>query len=192
MHTTRARHYALLSRLLADQSRKSDLARYLAWAEDLAKGQEKRVLQPFIEILRTWLQKEDADQGLQVEFGHLFLMPVGVKPYESAYRSKEKLLMQEPWVEVKKFFKKCGLQMKDSYGHPEDHAAIELSFMAHAVGSDAEEDVGKEFFHQHIITWIPDLLLDLRDNDYADFFRGVAEYGLLFLEAEKKHYHKTS
>lgn len=191
MHTPRSKHYALLSRLLSDQSRVADLSLYLAWAKDLKDGKDGNVIEPFIKGLENWLERDDADTNLQVEFGHLFLLPVGVKPYESTYRSKEKLLMQESWVEVKKFYKKYGLKLENSYGHPEDHVAVELSFMAHVTGSGTEKALEMEFFNQHIIPWVPQLFLDLRDNQYADFFRSVAEYGLSFLDREKEYFKTT-
>ncbi len=191
MHNIRAKQYALLSRLLTDQSRASDLPVYISWVEDLMRNQEG-ILDSFLHCLQGWQNKKDADQTLQVEFGHLFLLPVGVKPFESAYRSKEKLLMQESWVQVKKFYGKCGVKLDNSFGHPEDHAAIELSFMAHLVAGGTEKALEEEFFLQHINPWIPQFFQDLRDNQYAVFFRCVAEYGLFFLESEKNRFSKTS
>ena len=190
MEAARTKHYALLSRLLADQSRASDLTVYLSWAKDLVDIQGGKVIEPFIQGLERWLEKDAADQNLQVEYAHLFLLPVGVKPYESTYRSKEKLLMQESWVKVKSFYKECGLKLDQSYNHPEDHAAIELSFMAHLTGSGARK-TQRDFFLQHINPWIPHFFEDLRVNPYADFFHHVAEYGLSFLETERNHFSTT-
>ncbi len=183
----RAKKYALLSRLLADESRASDIKDYVSFVNQISEDKSE-ALNSLLEALNKWTEREDADKILRREYAHIFLLPVGVKPFESAYRGKDNLLMQEPWVEVKKQYRKCGLLSNNSYGHPEDHVAVELSFMVHLIGGGTNAALEKNFFEEHVSTWIPQLLQDMSENKYSDFYRCVSEYGLSFLRSEEAYF----
>ncbi len=177
-------HYALLSGLLADAVALEDLNAVL---QDESSDS---MVRPLLHKVEQWLDKDEHAMLVKREFARLFLLPGGVKPYESIYRGTEPLLMQEPWVQVRDFYRRSGWQLERS-PLPEDHAAVELSFMAHLRGDGATTEAAR-FFQQHVSTWIPQLLEDIASHRYADFYGSVAEYGRRFLAREKRVHHNHS
>ncbi len=173
---SRIMHYTLLAGLLTDVV---DLN--LLCNPELSEDEE--VMRPVAEKADAWLSSgEDANARLKKEFARLFLLPGGVRPYESVYLGRQPILMQEPWVEVREFYASRGWQLDDS-PLPEDHAAVELSFMAHLLSGDHPSEANA-FFAEHVNRWIPDLFEDVYTNQHADFYQSVAEYGLAFLRAD--------
>ena len=177
-------HYALLSGLLADAVALEDLHAVLQDESGVP------VVRPLQRKVEQWLDKSDHAMLVQQEYARLFLLPGGVKPYESIYRGSEPLLMQEPWVEVRDFYRLLGWRLERST-LPEDHVAVELSFMAHLRCDGATTEAAR-FFQRHVVTWIPQLLEDIMSHRHADFYGSVADYGLAFLELEKKMHHNHS
>ena len=121
---------------------------------------------------------------MKVEHAHLFLLPEGVKPFESVYRSHEKMLHQQPWQDVKAFYVKHGFQLDQHEIHPEDHVSVELSFMMTLVETENQQEAEISFLETHLMQWLPELMQDLIQNSYASFYREVAICAQKFLEAE--------
>lgn len=189
--TDRVIAYALLSRLFHSQVLSSDVPRIEA-----AVGQMSPEVQVNYENLLKQLQllktDEEAEQGVKIEHAHLFLLPEGVKPFESVYRSHEKILQQQPWQDVKAFYGKHGFQLDDGEIHPEDHIAVELSFMAALIETEDQEETERNFFESHLIQWLPELMQDLIKNPYASFYREAAICTQKFIEEEQRRLHKRS
>ncbi len=185
----RAQNYFIISRWFASKTTRDDLDHYLKLIYEISPKKGELLFQ-FQELIKDWLDDCNVDLELPREYTRLFILPDGVKPYESVYRGEENRLMQDPWVEVKKFYKKRGWQVENSI-YPEDHAAVELSFMGHLVAAGEEEDA-ITFFRQHIINWVPDLMRDIINNQHANYYKKVAEYGLSYLQSEDKEYQASS
>jgi TorA maturation chaperone TorD len=178
----RAAFYFLLSRLFADQSINADLNQYLELLSPYHNS-DTGMAASFSAKLRDWQKKDQLDHLLKTEFARVFILAGGVRPYESVYLGESKMLMQEPWVAVKKYYHQCGLKLDNPGLHPEDHASVEFAFMLYLLEQDNFEAAG-EFFRQHLNQWMPDMLRDLSEYPYAHFYRDIAELGLSFLEKE--------
>ena len=181
-------HYQFYSRLFFQKTTLEDLHKYLDFIEE-SFPHEESYLWEMHDFFKTWLEKENSEsleKRLNSEFTYLFHLWDGVRPYESVYRGKEPLLKQEPWVEVKNFYAKRGWYM-DKQAFLEDHVSVEMSFMAHLLVEGEYEDA-RDFFLQHLGRWIPELMRDISQNRYADFYRVVSGYCLSFLEEERKYY----
>jgi len=185
----KSQNYFFLSRWFAGKTTRDDLELYQELIQDISP-QEGDFLFRFQELIEEWMEHKNIDLELPREYTRLFVLPDGVKPYESVYRGEEIRLMQDPWVEVKKFYKKRGWQMENSI-YPEDHAAVELSFMGHLIAA-GEGDDAKIFFRHHIINWVPDLMRDIINNQNANYYKKVAEYGHSYLKSEDKEYQASS
>jgi len=180
----RAAFYFLLSRLFADQSISADLNQYLELLspyQDSATG----LAASFSSKLSEWQKKDQLDHLLKTEYARIFILSGGVRPYESVYLGESKMLMQEPWVQVKRFYHNSGLKLENPGLHPEDHASVELTFMLYLFEQDNLEAAG-EFFMQHISRWIPQMLEDIINYPYADFYKDVAIFAQTFIEMERK------
>jgi TorA maturation chaperone TorD len=183
LQVDRAYLYTFLSRLFTDHTTVDDLSRYLSFLEAVS-GEYKSIRDSFQCVLRNWSEKDSADHALKTEYARLFIVSGGVRPYESVYLGSEPLLMREPWLQVKEFYHRNGLILEKPAVHPEDHASVELAFMAHLIEAGDTAAKQKSFFENHIYQWLPVMLQDLKDNQHACFFKEVALYTLKFMEQE--------
>lgn len=110
-------------------------------------------------------------------------------PYESVYTSKEGLVMQEAWVDVKSIYAKNGLVLEsETKDIKEDHIAMELQFMAvlaaktKSEGLDACLAEQKSFIEKHILNWLPQFVADVVKYSRYDFYKGIAKLTLGYVE----------
>ncbi len=147
-------------------------------------------------------EKEKENLDLRREFAYLFLTPHGVSPFESIYRGKKKLLMDKPWEEVRKFYRRLGLQKDKAQMHPEDHIAVELGLMAalsYISGRYLLEENDKElrakerkqmlevqftFLEQHLSQWAPQLCNDIMEKTRHPFYDSVARLTAELIHAD--------
>lgn len=148
------------------------------------RGEYGPIGQDLRKILLEWSEKDSADHALKTEYARIFIVAGGVRPYESVYLGSEPLLMREPWLQVKEFYHRNGLVLEKPAAHPEDHASVELAFMAHLIEAGDTAAEQKSFFIEHIYKWLPGMLNDLKDNQHADFFKEMACIALKFIEQE--------
>ncbi len=179
--------YTFFSRLFTDQTRFEDLALYSAHLEPV-KGSLAGLAAEIRAVLEEWAGSANADLELRTEYARLMIMPNGVKPYESVYIGGEGLLMRESWLQVKEFYRRNGLVLDKPSLHPEDHAAVELAFMANLIESGADPEEQKLFFESHLGQWVPGLLKDIKKHCDARFYAEMASSGLEFLELEQSYY----
>lgn len=133
---------------------------------------------------RKWLIS-----NLAAEYTQLFMKagPYRVDLVESVYLGKNHAPYQEPYFEVARAYSMLGFEKEKDFTEPEDHVAIELEFMtnlckwtARTLESGNVQDatkylnLQKEFLREHILKWVPDLCLKLRDAATSSFYRSLA------------------
>jgi TorA maturation chaperone TorD len=180
----RACLYTFFSRIFTDHTTIKDLDLYAELLGSVS-GEYAEIGHGLQEIIDSWSSKDGADRAMKTEYARLFIIAGGVRPYESVYRGNEPLLMGEPWLEVKAFYRENGLVLEKPGLHPEDHAATELAFMAHLIECGDKVKEQKSFFEKHVYQWLRQVFCDLQCNEKACFFKEVAACGLSFIEQEK-------
>ncbi len=148
-----------------------------------------------LELLQRWT--DACSQGdftaefeaMKLDYTHLFACAgeILAPPWGSVFFTKERLVLQEQTLDVRKFYRRFGLLPKDLFREPDDHIGLELFFVAHLAGLalQALEEVNHEQFNElmhakhefladHLLKWGP-IFCDQVDR-YAktDFYRGVA------------------
>jgi len=132
---------------------------------------------------------DEIKEELDVDFARIFL-GLGRQPafpYESIYRSRSGLLMQEPFDEVRDIYRMAGVKKIPDLKEPEDHIAVELAFMANlcsragmAFKDNRSEDaliqleIQKEFLQNHLSSWIPSLCADIERVAQTGFYKSLA------------------
>lgn len=163
--------------------------------DDIPFGMENPVVANGLGLLQSWYaacQAKDLDEtleNLRLDYTHLFVGPgkVLVPPFESIYFNNERLIFQEETLQVRGWYRRFGLVTENLYKEPDDHAGLELAFLAHlaqlaSVAADDQDtarldeiiDAQRQFFSAHAGRWIPawcDLVIS---NAQTDFYRGVA------------------
>lgn len=122
-----------------------------------------------VNCLEEFAQADVAEyEAMKYEFNRLFVGPMAPKapPYESVYRSPDRLVMQAQTVEVRKMYQRAQLQTAGQGHEPDDFIGTELEFMAYLLfrAMDTREeqnsaqagsylDLYEEFCSQHADQW---------------------------------------
>ena len=115
----------------------------------------------------------------------------GAFPYESVYTSKQGLVMQEAWEQVKAVYAAHHLGLAEVPSDMmEDHIAIELQYMAqlcartidNAEGGLLQDQV--DFLNMHLLNWVPSMCADMEKYARTDFYKAVAKMTLGFLKMD--------
>ncbi len=120
-------------------------------------------------------------------------------PFESVYTSPKRLLMQGARDEVLVAYRAAGLDKQPSWKDGEDHIALELEFMqvlgqraldALRAGDEDEPAAQltsqKAFLEDHLSAWFPLMAADMRKFSKTDFYSGLADLALGFLETDEE------
>jgi TorA maturation chaperone TorD len=133
-----------------------------------------------------------SDQGpvvedLAREYASLFL-GVGEKtisPFESVYRSGSGQIFQSAHFEVQQAYQLIGMARNDRFREPDDHIAVELSYMARLCEMSREVPssdrkralhylgLQRDFLDKHLVQWVPAFAGDLVDATRSDFYRAI-------------------
>jgi TorA maturation chaperone TorD len=188
----RAKLYAFFSKIFFEEMTEASLAQLqqsngqIDFSDaELAAGYKK--LEESVEQVAS---DESNLEELAADYASLFL-GIGRRPahpYESVYRSDEKIAMREPYHQVSMTFHAEGLRVSDAVKEPEDHVALEFEFMAHLCGKvetalendDSAEAarllaLQKEFSKEHLVSWIPEWCDDIANGSTKlDFYAAIA------------------
>ncbi len=138
---------------------------------------------------------------LAAEYASLFLGVKGVPPHpsESSYMSVDHLMYQEQRDQVVEFYREFGVDKVKEFREPEDHVALELSFMSYLIGRAIEEqekgnlgearrllDAQGRFLRDHLLKWVPKFAEDVVSNAEVDFYKGLGYLTEGFLELDSR------
>jgi len=130
----------------------------------------------------------DADEA---EFNRLFVGPgrLPAPPYESVWRSEDRLLMQAAAEGVRSVYLEYGVQ--NTYPEPEDHLALELEFYAllqyRVLNGEAPHRhlaAQQRFWTEHLSTWVPAFCQAVEESTSSPFYRNLAVASRRILGAE--------
>lgn len=182
--------YAMLARLLGAPV-DTELLEFLAQPGQLEEWPMERDVPTTLglDTLRMSLGREDID-ALAYDYQSLFVGPgrPHAVPYESVYRGKEGLLFEEPTFDVRRTYETFGLVAPELNREPDDHIALEFSFLAHLclTALDALERADdltvdqclaaeQAFLVDHLLQWVPLVLDAMVVQAGSEFYRGVAQ-----------------
>lgn len=134
------------------------------------------------------------ESGEQVrdDFQQLFVGPfhLPAPPWESVYRSRERLLFEQETLQVREFYLRHGLQAPKLNLEADDHISLELEFLARLLvrAGAAEADGDPEqarllvaeherFLDEHLGAWAPQFFADVEANAQTTCYRGLGILG---------------
>lgn len=113
--------------------------------------------------------------------------PLLAAPWESVHRSREGLVFDVHTLQVRAFYRRFGLESPLLNREPDDHIALEASFVAtlalraldaleESRTADAEDLIQAivDFAEQHLQQWVPDLLTRVDEHARTDYHLGLA------------------
>jgi len=135
------------------------------------------------------------------DYTRMFIGPAKLPapPYESAYRSADRLLFQAETVGVRQAYREYGLSYAKVGSEPDDHIGLELQFLCEtcrlAAERGAEGDVAgleqvlrdqRRFLDEHLLQWAGDFAGDVAASAQVGFYRGVAHLLAGFLPVDRR------
>lgn len=132
------------------------------------------------------LESDQAIERIRGDYGSLFL-GVGkskAPPWESVYRSTDRLVWQEPAYRVLEHYARAGFGYDDMKSVPPDHVGRELLFVATLLAETSSSDgperaalleACRAFLDEHVLAWVPKFAADVKTHARTDFFRALAE-----------------
>jgi len=138
-------------------------------------------------------------RDIEIEYTRLFLGPrhLPAPPYESVYRSPQKLMMQDVTIDVRSTYRDNGFQVSNLNQEPDDTIGIELEFMCALSGASVDaygaNDTKKlarllatqrEFCDLHLSKWVPQFCDDIARSTQSGFWKGVAQCTREFVQQE--------
>ena len=138
---------------------------------------------------------EDAVLALAIDYARLFIGPGAgeAPPYESLYEGPKARLYGDAYADMIDFLHSEGIVVDDSFHAPADHAAVELSVMAHLLeraeeGDEAAGVHAATFFRRHLMRWFPLWCERIGETAATDFYRGVSRFLKAFLDGEARRW----
>lgn len=140
-------------------------------------------------------------EQLSDEYTSLFIGPkkLPAPPWESVYRSEERLLFQESTLEIRRCYLKYGFIPAEHPRVADDHLALELDFMANlssiAEKAFEEEDLSwfretleaqKEFLTNHLLFWVPKFAEKIQESPTSSLYPSMAILLKGFLEIHQE------
>jgi len=146
-------------------------------------------------LLREWGQEflmgnsEENYNNIKSDYMKIMVGTADFKtpPWESVYFNENRSIFQEETLAVRKWYRRFGLASEKLYNEPDDHIALEISFIAHlaslsleALGSKDQSAFEKtlqaqhDFLKDHLLQWGPSWCDSVYQNAKTDFYRGTA------------------
>lgn len=132
---------------------------------------------------------DDEFKALQVDYTNL-LTGMGkfpVAPWESVFFGDDRLVFQAQTMDVRAWYRRYGLEVRNLYQEPDDHIGLELIFVAHLAQLglttlEAGNELGLEemlaaqrgFLGKHLFLWAPLWCKQMVEYAQTDFYRGLA------------------
>ncbi len=171
----------------------------LALTDITSDLESKQAIEELIRFTDT-LPSQDikaVETMLAADYARLFLSINKVPPHPSESTYREGTPMQYYRDEVLRTYWQHGVDKVKEFTEPEDHIAIELSFMVYLCqkACDAiengqfnesaiyiEEQIN--FLETHLIKWVPKLVEDILKTARTPFYKAAAALTREFLEAD--------
>lgn len=144
-------------------------------------------------LLHASLAAHEPPEALERDYQALFVGPdhLLAPPYESVYRTTDRLLFEGPTFEVRAAYAEFGMQAPKLNQEPDDHAGLEFSFLSLLCGQaidalrrgarealDTTLAAQRRFLHEHLLRWGGDCLHLVEENATTAFYRGTGALGL--------------
>lgn len=142
-------------------------------------------------LLQTYCEEWDGSQFRTLHEDYVRLMggaaTLLAHPWESVYRSQERLVFEAETLEVRQAYQRYGMPIPSLYIEPDDHIGLELRFIAYlcsaGLNSLSQNQVEQyqlalqgihQFLHEHLLQWANEFLGKIQQYAQTDYYRGLA------------------
>jgi TorA maturation chaperone TorD len=123
---------------------------------------------------------------LAAEYADIYLTNgYGASPCESVWLDEDGLTMQEPMFQIRAWYRRHGLAVKDWRKRTDDHLVNQLQFVAHLIDLDGETTTLEEaarFLDEHLLRWIDDFAERVAARCETQLYAGLAQLTAAYLD----------
>lgn len=145
-------------------------------SEDSVKG---------LKLIKDFMEKysEEVFPVVLDNFNKLFIGPghLFAPPWESVYKEDDHTIFGESTLQVRKRYKKQGIEINNMHREPDDHMGYECAYLnvllAEAASVDDNTELKAEivdFIQTHPMSWVNEFTEKMIDNSVTDFYKGIA------------------
>jgi len=187
----------LSRKFLAEMPRK--MKPLLSLTEVFSHAEAKKAVQELIQFTSNVSPKniDDLQIRLAADYARLFLSINKIPPHPSESVYREGTMMQYSRDEVLRAYWSFGVDKTKNFTEPEDHIAVELSFLAYlcekaheALEKGDKKEAKrymqgqKDFLENHLVKWLPRLVKDIRGTARTPFYKSIAVLTQEFVETD--------
>lgn len=142
------------------------------WAKELEELLERVKSEwPDVELIL------DDPSLMNQEYVRLFRFggQVPCPPYESFYRTEDKVLMSDYAVDVQSRMRAFGVEVSDDFKDLPEHISVELEYLRYlyVLGEDEALEEAASFLEDHLLQWVPEFCECVRENSRVPFYRDI-------------------
>ncbi|HZK85305.1 MAG TPA: molecular chaperone TorD family protein [Desulfosporosinus sp.] len=141
--------------------------------------------------------KSEIITQLKEDFNTLFVGPnkLPAPPWESVYRTEEKLVFDAITLDVREFYRRHGLEFVKINVQPDDHFGVELEFMAELIRRQRKNlelvqyeearqlaDEQLAFLREHLIKWASKFTQAVMSNAQTEYYQGIARIASAYIK----------
>lgn len=189
INSARAAYYRFLSSIFASELTENALKALKDFAFTSDAGSP--VIKEGLKRLKKFSANTPNIDEIAADYAKIFLAAGQAEgkaafPYESVYTSREKLLMQDSWEQVRKFYASKGLALETAHADiKEDHISSELECMAWLAENGTDQEA-LNFLETHLLNWVGKFSDDVNKYAEYDIYPAAAKITLGFLELERE------
>ncbi len=136
-----------------------------------------------------WLP-EHIDQAtldeLAADYADIYLThALGASPCESVWMDDEGLAMQEPMFQVRAYYRRHSLNVRDWRKRPDDHLVHQLQFLSMLFSRSGDgENVAEaaRFMDEHLLRWLPGFAARVTSRCATPIYAGLAMLSMAYAE----------
>ncbi len=156
------------------------------WLAEVKESWDKvKELFPLTEI------KLEDPSSMNQEYTRLFRFgkEVPCPPYESVYRTEDRILMSHYAIDVEDRMRSFGVEVSENFKEPPEHISVELEFLKYLymIGEREALEEAESFLENHLIQWVPQFCDCVIKNSRISFYREVCSLLKEFLDDELRY-----
>lgn len=159
---------------------KDNLSLFSEWPfasnEDSVKG---------LKLIKEFMEgySEDVFPVILDNFNKLFIGPghLFAPPWESVYKEEDRTIFGESTLQVRRRYKKYGLEINALHKEPDDHIGFECAYLnvllAEAASAEDDSELRTEivdFIQTHPMSWVEEFTDLMIKHSVTDYYKGIA------------------
>ncbi len=137
-----------------------------------------------LQALPETVDKAALDE-LAADYADIYLThALGASPCESVWIDEEGLAMQEPMFQVREYYRRHGLNVRDWRKRSDDHLVHQLQFLSLLFARAGREHLveAARFMDEHLLRWLPGFAARVASRCATPLYAGLAMLSMAYAD----------